>query len=153
MYICNLSDVVLRVVVEGSIIATEDCRFTVKVVVTKDEMNESACLLVKHIKAEIGKRYNLSMYRVANIYWDFKDSDGNEHFFDIMEEDGAEEELNDVMEELDTIHSLIKTDIHEADKRVDALYEKYTSDEVQMSENEADYMYSLISVIAHKLYH
>lgn len=41
---------------------------------------------------------------------------------------------------------------HVADKRIDALYEDYTQDRIEMNETQIEWMFNLIDVISTALY-
>lgn len=57
-----------------------------------------------------------------------------------------------MQERLNEVWALIRTDIHEADHKIDAIYEDYSRDRVRLSKDEEDFMYYLVDIISTKLY-
>lgn len=97
MHICNATDIIVLVKVEGSIIATENDYYEISVVIPENEFFSTSCaVLVENIKEGIAKKYNPSMYRVAAIM--VTPFDDNYTAWDMMEyvQEEDEEEWFDV---------------------------------------------------------
>lgn len=54
--------------------------------------------------------------------------------------------------ELKEIENLISINIKEANKQIDNFYEKYTHNEIELTEMEEHFMFCLIEKISNKLY-
>lgn len=59
-------------------------------------------------------------------------------------------DINNRLEEITELYNFRL--LHLADKKIDALYEDYTQDRVEMNEDQVEWMFNLIDIISTAIY-